>query len=299
MKPILPLFVFIDACGWEIIKNDPAVDNVTGFTGGGGNAGTTNTGRMFIALKPLKERGISSDQVIARLRPQLAKVPGAPTYLQSIQDLRIGGRSSSAQYQYTLQSVDLPELNTWAPIVEQKLRSLPEIVDVNSDQQDRGQQSLVVFDRATASRLGLSPQLIDDTLYDAFGQRQVSIMYTPLNQYRVVMEVAPQYWQSPDALHDIYIRSPTGAQVPLSAVTRYERTNTILSVNHQGQFPGITLSFNMSAGVSLGEAVRAIEQSMHDIGLSATVRGTFQGTAKAFRSRSKSRTCGCNSNRRA
>jgi multidrug efflux pump len=239
---------------------------------------------MFIALKPLRERGISSDHVIARLRPQLAKVPGAPTYLQSIQDLRIGGRSSSAQYQYTLQSVDLPELNTWAPIVEQKLRSLPEIVDVNSDQQDRGQQSLVVFDRATASRLGLSPQLIDDTLYDAFGQRQVSIMYTPLNQYRVVMEVAPQYWQSPDALHDIYIRSPTGAQVPLSAVTRYERTNTILSVNHQGQFPCITLSFNMSAGVSLGEAVRAIEQSMHDIGLPATVRGTFQGTAKAFRS---------------
>jgi multidrug efflux pump subunit AcrB len=155
---------------------------------------------------------------------------------------------------------------------------------VNSDQQDRGQQSLVVFDRATASRLGLSPQLIDDTLYDAFGQRQVSIMYTPLNQYRVVMGVAPQYWQSPDALHDIYIRSPSGAQVPLSAVTRYERTNTILSVNHQGQFPGITLSFNMSAGVSLGEAVRAIEQSMHDIGLPATVRGTFQGTAKAFRS---------------
>ena len=140
----------------EIIKNDPAVDNVTGFTGGGGNAGTTNTGRMFIALKPLRERSISSDQVIARLRPQLAKVPGAPTYLQSIQDLRIGGRSSSAQYQYTLQSVDLPELNTWAPIVEQTLRSLPEIVDVNSDQQDRGQQSLVVFDRATASRLGLT-----------------------------------------------------------------------------------------------------------------------------------------------
>jgi multidrug efflux pump len=267
----------------EIIKSDPAVDNVTGFTGGGGHAGTTNTGRMFIALKPLKERGISSDQVIARLRPQLAKVPGAPTYLQAIQDLRIGGRSSSAQYQYTLQSVDLPELHTWAPIVEQKLRSLPEIVDVNSDQQDRGQQSLVIFDRITASRLGLSPQLIDDTLYDAFGQRQVSIMYTPLNQYRVVMEVAPQYWQSPEALHDIYVRSPTGAQVPLSAVTRYERTNTILSVNHQGQFPGITLSFNMSAGVSLGEAVQAIEQAMHDIGLPATVRGTFQGTAKAFR----------------
>ncbi|MBA2484887.1 MAG: multidrug efflux RND transporter permease subunit [Nitrospira sp.] len=267
----------------DIIKSDPAVDTVTGFTGGGGHAGTTNTGRMFIALKPLEERGLSSDQVIGRLRPKLAQVPGAPTYLQAIQDLRIGGRASSAQYQYTLQSVDLPELNTWAPIVESKLRNIPEIVDVNSDQQDRGQQSLVVFDRTTASRLGLSPQLIDDTLYDAFGQRQVSIMYTPLNQYHVVMEVAPQYWQNASALHDIYVRAPTGGQVPLSAVTRYEPANTILSVNHQGQFPCVTISFNMSPGVSLGEAVVAIDQAMHDIGLPVTVRGTFQGAAKAFR----------------
>ncbi|WHZ16124.1 MAG: Multidrug efflux system MdtABC-TolC, inner-membrane proton/drug antiporter MdtC (RND type) [Nitrospira sp.] len=264
----------------DIIKSDPAVENVTGFTGGG----MTNTGRMFVALKPLAERGLSSDEVIARLRPKLAKVPGAPTYLQAIQDLRVGGRASSAQYQYTLQSVDLSELNSWAPTVEQTLRSLPEIVDVNSDQQDRGQQSLVVFDRATASRLGLSPQLIDDTLYDAFGQRQVSIIYTALNQYHVVMEVAPQYWQDPAALHDIYVRAPTGAQVPLSAVTRYEPMNTILSVNHQGQFPAVTLSFNMAPGVSLGEAVRAVDQAMHDIGLPAGVRGTFQGTAKAFQS---------------
>ncbi|MCK6501199.1 MAG: efflux RND transporter permease subunit, partial [Nitrospira sp.] len=268
----------------DIIKSDPAVATVTGFTGGGGHSGTTNTGRMFIALKPLEERGMSSDQVIARLRPKLAKVPGAPTYLQPIQDLRIGGRASSAQYQYTLQSVDLAELNTWSPIVEAKLRTLPELVDVNSDQQDRGQQSLVVFDRATASRLGLSPQLIDDTLYDAFGQRQVSIMYTPLNQYHVVMEVAPQYWQNPAALHDIYVRAPNGGQVPLSAVTRYEPTNTILSVNHQGQFPAVTLSFNMAPGVSLGVAVQAIDRAMHEINLPAAVRGTFQGTAKAFQS---------------
>ncbi|HNP82381.1 MAG TPA: multidrug efflux RND transporter permease subunit [Nitrospira sp.] len=268
----------------EIIKSDPAVASITGFTGGGGHAGTTNTGRMFIALKPLEERGLSSDEVIARLRPKLAKVPGAPTYLQAIQDLRIGGRASSAQYQYTLQSVDLAELNTWAPKVEAKLRTIQEIVDVNSDQQDRGQQSLVVFDRVTASRLGLSPQLIDDTLYDAFGQRQVSIMYTPLNQYHVVMEVAPQYWQNPSALHDIYVRSPNGAQVPLSAVTRYEPANTILSVNHQGQFPAVTVSFNMAPGASLGQAVLAVDQAMHDIGLPATVRGTFQGTAKAFQS---------------
>jgi multidrug efflux pump len=267
----------------EIIQNDPAVDTVMGFAGGGGGA-TTNSGRMFISLKPLGERRLSSDQVIARLRPKLANVPGAPTYLQAVQDLRIGGRASSAQYQYTLQSVNLAELNTWAPKVERQLRTLPEIVDVNSDQMDKGLQSLVVFDRGTASRLGLSPQLIDDTLYDAFGQRQVSIMYTPLNQYHVVMEVAPEYWQNPSTLHDIYVRSPMGAQVPLSAVSRYELTATVLAVTHQGQFPGVTLSFNMAPGVSLGEAVKTIEKSMRDIGLPGDVRGTFQGTAKAFQS---------------
>jgi len=265
----------------EIIQSDPAVDTVMGFTGGGGGS-TTNTGRMFISLKPLEERKLSVDQVIARLRPKLATVPGAPTYLQAVQDLRIGGRVNSAQYQYTLQSVDLGELSTWAPKVERQLRSLPDIADVNSDQQDKGLQSLVAFDRGTASRLGLSPQLIDDTLYDAFGQRQVSIMYTPLNQYHVVMEVAPQFWQSSAALNDIYVRSPTGMQVPLSAVAHYEPTSTLLSVNHQGQFPGITLSFNMAPGASLGEAVQAIEKSMRDIGLPGDIRGSFQGTAKAF-----------------
>ncbi len=265
----------------EIIQSDPAVDTVMGFSGGGGGA-TTNSARMFIALKPLEQRKLSADQVIARLRPKLAKVPGAPTYLQAVQDLRIGGRASSAQYQYTLQSVNLAELNIWAPKVERKLRTLPEITDVNSDQQDKGLQSLVVFDRGTASRLGLSPQLIDDTLYDAFGQRQVSITYTPLNQYHVVMEVAPQFWQDPSTLHDIYVRSPSGAQVPLSAVARYEPAATLLSVNHQGQFPGITLSFNMVPGASLSEAVRAIEQSMREIGLPGDIRGSFQGTAKAF-----------------
>jgi multidrug efflux pump len=264
----------------EIIKSDPAIDIVTGFSGGG--SGGTNAGRMFISLKPLQERQVSVDQVIARLRPKLAKVPGAPTVLQAIQDLRIGGRASSAQYQYTLQSVDLAELNVWAPRVERQLRTLPQITDVNSDQQDKGQQSLVVFDRSTASRLGLSPQLIDDALYDAFGQRQVSIMYTPLNQYHVVMEVAPQYWQNPSTLHDIYVRSPTGAQVPLSAVTHYEPTNTLLLVNHQGQFPGVTLSFNMALGASLGEAVQAIDKATQEIGLPAGVHGSFQGAAKAF-----------------
>jgi multidrug efflux pump len=264
----------------EIIQSDPAVDTVMGFAGGGGS--TTNSARMFVSLKPLEERVLSVDQVIARLRPKLAKVPGAPTYLQAVQDLRIGGRASSAQYQYTLQSVSLSELNTWAPRVERQLRTLPEIADVNSDQQDKGQQSMVVFDRSTASRLGLTPQLIDDTLYDAFGQRQVSIIYNPLNQYHVVMEVAPEYWQSSAALQDIYVRSPTGGQVPLSAVTRYDLTSSLLSVNHQGQFPGVTLSFNMVPGASLGDAVQSIDRSMLEIGLPASVRGSFQGTAKAF-----------------
>jgi len=263
----------------DIIKSDPAVETVTGFSGG---SGSTNSGRMYITLKPLQERQLSVDQVIARLRPRLAQVPGAPTVLQAIQDLRIGGRVSSAQYQYTLQSVDLAELNTWTPRVERQLRTLSEIADVNSDQQDKGLQSLVVFDRSTASRLGLSPQLIDDTLYDAFGQRQVSILYTTLNQYHVVMEVAPQYWQNPSTLQEIYVRSQTGEQVPLSAVTRYEPTNTLLLVNHQGQFPGVTLSFNMTPGVSLGEAVEAIEKSLREIGLPADIQGSFQGTAKAF-----------------
>ena len=264
----------------NIISNDPAVETVTGFSG----PGSTNSARMFIGLKPLHERRLSVDQVIARLRPKLAQVPGAPTVLQAIQDLRIGGRASSAQYQYTLQSVDLAELNTWAPKVERHLRTLPEITDVNSDQQDKGQQSLVVFDRLTASRLGVSPQLIDDTLYDAFGQRQVAILYTPLNQYHVVMEVAPQYWQDPATLHDIYVRSRTGSQIPLSAVARFEPSNTILSVNHQGQFPGVTLSFAIAPGLSLGDAVSAIEKAMNEIGLPDGVRGSFQGTARAFQS---------------
>jgi multidrug efflux pump len=268
----------------EIIRSDPAVESVTAFSGGG----TNNVGRSFIALKPLAERKLTSDEVIGRLRPKLAKVPGASTFLQTIQDLRIGGRASSAQYQYTLQSVDLAELNIWVPRIEERLRKLPEIADVNSDQQDKGLQSLVVFDRSTASRLGISPQLIDDTLYDAFGQRLVSVMYRPLNQYHVVMEAAPQYWQNPATLHDIYVRSSNGTQVPLSAVTRYEPTSTLLAVNHQGQFPAVTLSFNMAQGVSLGEVVAAIEREIQQMGLPAGIRGTFQGAAGAFKSSSNS-----------
>jgi multidrug efflux pump len=266
----------------SIIMTDPAVDSVTAFSGGGAGGTTTNTGRMFVGLKPLGERGVNADQVIARLRTKLAKVPGAPTFLQSTQDVQIGGRRSNAQYQYTLQGDDLTELNTWAPRVEQKLRSLPLLADVNSDQQDKGLQSTVVIDRKTASRLGITPQMIDDTLYDAFGQRQVSITYTTLNQYHVVMEVEPRFWQRSDTLHDIYIHTATGAVVPLSAVARYEETATALSVNHQGQFPAITMSFNLTEGASLGGAVTAIENATREIGLPASIRGSLQGTAQAF-----------------
>jgi multidrug efflux pump len=270
----------------DIIRTDPDVTDVVGFTGGisgGGVGATVNTARMFITLKPFEERSYSARQVIARLRRRLAQVPGAPTYLQPVQDLRIGGFASSALYQFTLRGEDLKELNTWGPRVLQKLRTLPQLVDVNSDQQDKGLQSSLVIDRDTASRLGLTAQLIDDTLYDAFGQRQVSITYTPLNQYHVVMEVAPPYWQRPETLRDIYVHSPKGAEVPLSAFTHYQPTSTSLSVNHLGQFPAVTNSFNLGGGAALGDAVNAIEAAMKTMGLPASIQGSFLGTAEAFK----------------
>jgi multidrug efflux pump len=267
-----------------IIADDPAVDNVIGFSGGGGGGGATvNTARMFVALKPNEQRGgLTADQVITRLRGKLAVVPGAPTFLQAVQDLRVGGRASNAQYQYTLQGEDVNELNAWAPRVAERLRALPQLVDFSSDQQNQGRQSTVVIDRRTASRLGLTPAMIDDTLYDAFGQRQVSTTYTPLNQYHVVMEVAPPFWQRPQTLHDIYVRTPSGTMAPLSAFTHYEDTSTALAVNHQSQFPSVTLSFNLAPGASLGDAVAAIDTVSRQLGLPSSIRGSFQGTAQAF-----------------
>jgi len=265
----------------DIVGADPAVESVLGFTGGGW-AGTRNTGRVFAALKPLDERKLSVDQVIARLRGKLSKVPGAALYLQAVQDVRMGGRSSSAQYQYTLQAQDLQELNAWAPRVLAELRKLPELADLSSDQLDKGLKTSIVIDRATASRLGITPKMIDDTLYDAFGQRQVSTIYSERNQYHVVMEVEPRYWQRPETLRDIYVRSSTGAQVPLSAFARFEPSSDTLQVNHQGQFPAVTLSFNLALGVALGDAVAAIERATHDMGLPTSVRGKFAGTAQAF-----------------
>jgi hydrophobe/amphiphile efflux-1 (HAE1) family protein len=265
----------------DIIQADPAVDTVAAFSGGGS---TRNTARMFIALKSDSERKLSSDEVIARLRKKLADVPGAPAYLQSVQDVRIGGRQGGAQFQYTLQGDNLNELLVWAPRVEQQLRSLPGIADVNSDQQDKGSQSSIIIDRATASRLGISTQVIDNTLYAAFGQSQVSVMYTLLNQYHVVMEVAPQYWQRPESLRDIYVRSSSGLLVPLGAFSHYEPTTTALAIAHQGQFPAVTLSFNLLPGAALGDAVNAIQDATGKMMLPSTIRGTFQGTAQVFRS---------------
>jgi multidrug efflux pump len=262
----------------KIIMADPAVDTVVGFTGGGGG----NTSRMFIALKPLNQRKASAMEVIARLRGKLASTPGASLYLQPVQDIRVGGRLSNAAIQYTLQGDNLKELNLWAPRLLRKLMTIPVLSDVNSDQQNKGLAANLVIDRDTAARLGISTQMIDDTLYDAFGQCQVSTLYTQLNQYHVVMEVAPRFWQNSETLKDIYVHSSTGATVPLSAFTHFEQTNTPLSVNHQGQFPSITLSFNLDPGVALGDAVTAIQIAQQEIGLPATVRASFQGTAQAF-----------------
>jgi len=267
----------------DIIRNDPDVDSVSAFTGGAGGGGaTTNTGRMFITLKPFDQRKASAGQVMARLRKKLAQVPGAPTYLQPVQDLRIGARLGAALYQYTLQGENLTEINAWAPRMLQQMRVLPQLVDVSSDQQDKGLQVSVAIDRNTASRLGITPKLIDDTLYDAFGQRQVSIIYTLLNQYHVVMEIEPRFWQRPETLRDIYVPSPAGGMVPLSAFARFERNTTSLAVNHQGQFPAVTISFNLAPGVSLGDAVKAIETAKQRIGFPSSILGSFRGTAQAF-----------------
>jgi multidrug efflux pump len=263
----------------EIIMKDPAVDTVTAFVGGGG---TANTGRMFIMLKPLGERKDSADQVISRLRAKLAHVAGATLYLQSAQDLQIGGRMGNAQYQYTLQSESLEDLNRWAPKVLARFRLLPQLKDVNTDQQNKGLEARLVIDRDTAARLGIQPSAIDAALYQAFGQSQVSTIYQELNQYHVVMEVDPRYQQTPDALQSIYVPSKSGKLVPLAVFTHYQPSNTPLAVNHQGQFPSVTFSFNLTEGVSLGEATQVIEAANRGINLPGTIHASFQGTAAAF-----------------
>jgi len=261
-----------------IIKADPAVDNVVGFTGGG----QRNTGNMFITLKPLSDRNVSADGVINRLRGKLAKEAGAKLILQSSQDIRMGGRQSNAMYQFTLQADDLGQLRIWAPRLYEELRVLPQLVDVNTDQQDHGIQTSLVFDRDTMYKLGLSMNTVDQTLNDAFGQRQVSTIYNPLNQYHVVMEVDPRYWQNSDSLKSTYVTAPSGAEAPLSAFSTYGPTNTPLAVSHQGQFAAATISFNLPPGVALEQASDAIKKVMQRMGVPDSVQGAFQGTAKAF-----------------
>jgi multidrug efflux pump len=265
----------------DIVKSDPAVANVVAFTGSGGGT-TTNTGRMFISLKPLAERKVSADEIIRRLRRQLATVEGASVFLQATQDLRVGGRGGNAQYQYTIQSENLDDLVKWGPMLLGALRNVPIVTDVNSDQQNSGLQALLDYDRATAERLGITPQDIDSTLYDAFGQRQVSTMYKQLNQYHVVMEVEPRYWQSPEGLKEIYLHPANGGIVPLSAIAHYTPATAPLAVNHQGQFPAVTFSFNLAPGVALSDAVQAINQTEQSMGMPPTIHGSFAGTAQAF-----------------
>jgi hydrophobe/amphiphile efflux-1 (HAE1) family protein len=259
---------------------DPNVATMIGFCGG---TTAMNQGRMYITLKPLGQRKLSADQVIAELFRKFSEVPGATLYMQGQQDLQIGGRVSQAQYQYTLQGEDLNELNEWAPQLLQKMRQMPQLRQVNTDQQDKGLALNVIIDRDTASRLGVAAQDIDNILYDAFGQRFASTIYQQLNQYHVVMEVAPSFQQSPETLDDTYVRSSTGNIVPLSAFAHFGEANTSLAVSHQGQWPAVTISFNLAPGVSLGQATQLIENAERSIRFPATIHASFQGTAAAFK----------------
>ncbi|HET6315227.1 MAG TPA: efflux RND transporter permease subunit, partial [Chloroflexota bacterium] len=269
----------------RVILKDPAVESLSSFIGVDGTNVTLNGGRILINLKPLAVRRVSASDVIRRLQPPLAAVDGITLFMQPVQDLSVEDRVSRTQYQYSLEDPDERELNTWAPRLVDALRALPELRDVSTDQQDQGLGTALVIDRATASRLGVSPQTIDNTLYDAFGQRQVSTMFTQLNQYRVVLEVQPAFRRNSEGLRDIYVRGASGGQpvvVPLSAMTQAEATTAPLAIARQGQFPAVTLSFNLAPGASLGEAVRAIDATTRQLGLPASIQGAFQGTARAF-----------------
>jgi multidrug efflux pump len=262
-----------------VVNADPAVQNVIGFTGGNG---ATNTGFLYIALKPLNQRKIGAPQVINRLRPKLNALPVASAFLQAAQDLRIGGRSSNALYQYTIQSDTVQDLVTWGPRLLAQIRKLPGLQDVNTDQQNGGLDELLSYDRLTAARLGITPQTLNSTLYNAFGQSEVSIIYTQLNQYYVVLEVAPQYWQSPAGLDDIYLNSASAGNVPLAAVSKSRPSTTALAVNHSGLFPSVTVSFNLAPNVSMSQATAEIEQMKERLNTPESVRGFFAGTLLAY-----------------
>jgi multidrug efflux pump len=267
----------------HVILQDGDVESLSSFIGVDGINTTPNSGRIQVNLKPRNERAATASEIIRRLQPNLAKVEGITLYMQPVQDLTVEDRVSRTQYQYTMEDADAQELATIAPQLVSKLRSLPQMTDVASDQQNNGLKTEVVIDRDTAGRLGILPQTIDDTLYDAFGQRQVSIIFTQSNQYHVVLEVGQNFRENPDALKDIYVHSTTGPEVPLASFTHLQTSNTPLAINHQGQFPVVTLSFNLAPGVSLGEATKAIDEAEREIGLPNSVHTSFQGTAAAFR----------------
>jgi len=267
----------------QIILQDPAVESLSSFVGIDGTNTTVNSGRILINLKPLEERKVDITTVINRLAPKLATVNGMTLYLQPVQDLTVEDRVSRTQYQYSLEDPSADELNLWTRKLVDKLKTLPALRNVATDQQNEGWEEHIVIDRLTASRLGITPNLIDQTLYDAFGQRQVSTIFTQLNQYHVVLEVAPQFQRNPHALDDIYIRSSTGGEVPLSAFTHFEPGAAPLAVNHEGQFPAVTISFDLAPGYALGDAVAAIDNARAEIGMPASIEASFQGTAAAFR----------------
>jgi multidrug efflux pump len=267
----------------RVIKNDSAVENVIAFTGGGG---ATNTGSLYVALKPLAERKVSATQIIDRLRPQLNRLPVASAFLQSVQDLRIGGRSSNAMYQYTIQSDTVQDLSKWGPIILRAMQHLPGLQDVSSDQQNGGLDELMNYDRATAAKLGLTAQSLDSALYGAFGQSEVSIIYTQLNQYYVVLEVAPQYWQNPEGLKDVYLHTATTSNgsnnIPLLALASSHANTTPLAINHTGLFPSVTVSFNLAPNQSLSDATLAIDQMQKRMGAPSTLQGFFAGMLLAY-----------------
>ena len=266
----------------KTILKDPAVDSLSSFIGIDGVNTTPNTGRIQINLKPRSQRKETASEIIRRLQGKLADVAGITLYMQPVQDLTVEDRVSRTQFQYSLESADASDLNLWVPRLIEKLKALPQLSDVASDQLTNGLKVELVIDRDTAGRLGILPQAIDDTLYDAFGQRQVSTIFTQLNQYHVVLETEPSFQQTPDALKDIYVRSSNGTQVPLSAISHFESSNALLAINHQGQFPVVTLSFNLAPGVSLGNATKAIDVAEKEINLPASIHTSFQGTAAAF-----------------
>jgi multidrug efflux pump len=263
----------------NVIKADPAVANVNAYTGGNG---PSNGGFIYIALKPLEVRKVTAPEIINRLRPKMNRLPVAQAFLQAAQDLRIGGRSSAALYQYTIQSDNVQDLAHWGPVLLAEMKKLPGFQDVNTDAQNSGLQELISYDRTTAARLGVTPQTLDNSLYGAFGQSEVSIIYTQLNQYYVVLEVAPPFWQNPDGLKNIYLNSSGSGVVPLSAVSTAQASTTPLTVNHTSSFPSVTVSFNLAPGMSLSDATRSVSEMQQSLNMPQTVRGFFAGTASAY-----------------